>query len=445
MQFWKKLKNNVLENPIEYLFYLFVFLLPWQMRWIVRDFLVQAEVFEYGRISLYAFDILLIVILLYTLIVRLLNKGDKAGRGKKSYSFSVFVFLCFCVLVFLSTFWADDKLISLYWAMRMLAGFGLFYLIGRINFSKVRLAIVVVVAGAIQGLLAIWQFINQEVWASKWLGMAYQSGKLLGASVVEFGLERWLRAYGSVPHPNILGAFLVLSFIAVVYLITRLENKYQKLFLIFSSSFIVLGILFSYSRSAWLVFGLIFIAGFIWLLKLIREDWIRRFTKWLFLYLLILLTLFSLTTLSIVKTRLNIGAPARLEIKSNTERLESYRQAGQIIKDHAILGVGIGNYTFELQNKYPDLVLWDIQPVHNVYLLILAELGLFGFLILGLAIGYILVRLIRCKKWSFVFVFLCLSVLVFFDHFWWTTASGLYVGWLVLGLVTKSFSEIKNK
>lgn len=135
-------------------------------------------------------------------------------------------------------------------------------------------------------------------------------------------------------------------------------------------------------------------------------------------------------------------------MKSNTDRLAGYRQAGEIIKENWLIGVGLGNYTFEVQSKYPELKVWDIQPVHNIYLLILAELGLLGILIIGLLAGYILGLLVKKKKWGYMGMLLAVYGLLVFDHFWWTLASGLYVLWLVIGLAVKEKNNkeiIKNK
>ncbi|NCP17367.1 hypothetical protein COU24_03660 [Candidatus Kuenenbacteria bacterium CG10_big_fil_rev_8_21_14_0_10_39_14] len=420
----------------EYLFYLFVFLLPWQTRWIFHDSFYQGEVFEYWRMSLYSFDIILIILLLYYLIAELKNLTVKKLR-----IFNI-ALLSYCLIVLLSVIWADEKLIAWYWGVRMFLGCGLFYLIQKIDFSRLRLAIVVVIAGAIQGLLGIWQFLNQNVWQSKWLGMAGQSARDLGASVVEFGLERWLRAYGSWPHPNIYGAFLVLSFIGVIYLVTKIKDKYHQLFLVFSSSFIALGILFSYSRAAWLGFGLVFIAGIIWLCKTVKDEWLKKFIKWLWLYLFLLLVLFTLATWPIVKTRLHLGETARLETTSNMERAAGYRVAKEIIKDNFLLGVGVGNYANELKERYPDEKVWYIQPVHNIPLIIFGELGIIGFLIVILLNCYIVKLLFKKRDWSYLSLLFIVYCLLFFDHFWWTLSSGLYVLWLVMGLVFKEHKEI---
>ncbi len=107
-----KLIDNLKNNKLEYLFYLFVFLLPWQTRWIIKD-----SYFEYGRISLYGFDIILIILLVF-----LLFKTGKINNKLFFYGSLALVFFSF-----LSVFWAANKLVSVYWGVRMLLGFGLFW------------------------------------------------------------------------------------------------------------------------------------------------------------------------------------------------------------------------------------------------------------------------------------------------------------------------------
>ena len=131
-------------------------MLPWQTRWIAKDFFVQGEVFEYGRLSLYCFDIVLLALL----IIYVIQIKAKSSKFKVPM-----FFICLALVIYslLSTLWAKEQLVALYWGMRMLGGFVLFYLIQKIGFSKARLAIVVVMAGAIQGLLAAWQFLTQAL------------------------------------------------------------------------------------------------------------------------------------------------------------------------------------------------------------------------------------------------------------------------------------------
>jgi len=422
-----------------YLFYLFAFLLPWQTRWIFRDTAINGVVFEYGRMSLYLFDILLAILLIYLLY--LCYSQDKKQLGIIFISCLLLIVYCFLTL-----FWSTEKIISLYWSVRILFAIGLFYLIQKINFSRVKLAVIITISAGIQGFLAIFQFLTQSVWGSKWFGIDSQTARELGASVVEFGLERWLRAYGSLPHPNILGGLLVLSLIAVVYLTAKIEYKYHRLFLVASVSLIIPAIIFTYSRATWIGFAIVFITGFIYLrLKfssraepssVLLEK--QKFSQGLWLYGLILIIMFTVATWPIIRTRLNIGPSARLEMQSNTERISNAKQALEIFKNHWLLGSGIGNYTYELQSKYPDLKSWQIQPAHNTYLLVLAELGVVGFIIVSLLHSLIVIPIITRKKRPLLLLGLTvLFILLFFDHYFWTLPTGLYIWFLVLGLALK--------
>ena len=53
-----------LARTIEYGFYLFLFLLPWQTRLIWREARLNGFTWEYGRLSLYATQLLLLALLL---------------------------------------------------------------------------------------------------------------------------------------------------------------------------------------------------------------------------------------------------------------------------------------------------------------------------------------------------------------------------------------------
>src|SRR3989344_8224312 len=52
-----------IDRLIEYCFYLFIFLLPWQTRWIWQDAFLNGFTWEYGRFSLYGTEILVGLIL----------------------------------------------------------------------------------------------------------------------------------------------------------------------------------------------------------------------------------------------------------------------------------------------------------------------------------------------------------------------------------------------
>ena len=117
------------QDRICYLLYLFVFLIPWQIRWIIWDPQINAGTWEYGRISLYAFD----VIFIFLLILFLFNINNIKIKNFKLILLAV-IFFIFNFII------ADDKLINFYWLLRILQGILLIWILSKINFSKIKLS-----------------------------------------------------------------------------------------------------------------------------------------------------------------------------------------------------------------------------------------------------------------------------------------------------------------
>ncbi|MFH1610345.1 MAG: O-antigen ligase family protein, partial [Patescibacteria group bacterium] len=369
-----------MKKVLEYLLYLFIFLLSWQTRWIVSDPLINGNVWEYGRISIYSFDIIFVLILSIFLILNF--KSFKIKNVKYILLGVLFVVLNFVV--------ADNKLINFYWLLRIFQSISLIWMFSRVNFNKVRFIWIFVASMGLSAGLGIYQFLSQSAFASKWLGLAVHSASVLGQSVIETGGERWLRAYGTFPHPNILAGFLVISLVLSFYLYPKLKKVYQKNILIILSLISSAALFFIFSRAAWIA-GILIIFYHIFLLKN---------KKILPIVCLIIFVLLSVIYLPLVKTR--ITGTERLEVKSNTERISGYTQAFEIIKKHPLLGVGAGNHTVELQKMYPDQSAWDYVPVHNIYLLIFSEVGIIGMILILLLFYYYF----KDKKLKYLFFYI---------------------------------------
>ncbi len=427
-----------LNKICKWMLYVFVFLLPWQTRWILADPQINGQVWEYGRISLYAFDVIFIILLICFLLVKSRKLKVESFKNKK---IQIIYYILFIVFIIVNIFVAINKLLTVYWWLRILQGILLVWMLSKIKFSKVKLAASFVISVSLSALLGVTQFLSQQALSNKWLGLAYHSARDLGQSVVEFADQRWLRAYGSFSHPNILAGFCVIAFILCIWLLSQkklrsVTIKY-RLFLTLVSLVIISGLFFSFSRAAWIVFVIIIIN-----LLIKKIEW--RVVGGSLLLLIVL----SLVFLPLVKTR--FYSQERLEINSNVERIETTKDSFELIKNNLWLGVGLGNYTSELQNIKPDLAAWDYQPVHNVYLLVLSEVGIVGWLIIILLFVFCLKKYKDIKRYkkdiikenNFVFLFFCFFVFLFlfcFDHFWWTQVSGVLSVFLFLG-----FLNLKN-
>jgi hypothetical protein len=86
------------------------------------------------------------------------------------------------------------------------------------------------------------------------LGIAQHPVFQGGTSVVEAGGGRWLRAYGTLSHPNILGAFMVVSMSALGVVMAAAHSWKKQIVLCVMSVFFAAALFFSFSRAELLLF-----------------------------------------------------------------------------------------------------------------------------------------------------------------------------------------------
>jgi len=431
-----------LEKTIEYLFYLFIFLLPWQTCYIWRDTILNGYTWEYGRLCLYGTEILLwlIIILFGTWLLflkprRFFNFFIFFNKLKEPRIFIYWLIILFAIWAGLSSFWAlDFQLAYIRW-VQLVEAICLVAIILHLNFRLEKIAVVWAASAGVQSLLAIWQFFTQYAFANKWLGLAEHLSLGGGSIILQTDSGRWLRAYGSLPHPNVLGGFLVLALIFLIYLSLRAVKRGQRIFILTNLIVIVPALFFTFSRSAWVaLFGFFAIFTF-WLWRQKNMAWFKVYGKVVFIFTLITLILAGLFS-SLLLSR--VVAQTDLEAQSISLRVAFSKQALSLLKNNWLLGEGLGNYTLAIHDKFNSS--WPgyyYQPVHNIYLLVPAELGIFGFALFGLILLLIFWYLFKNQDLEKVIIFLSLLMILIislFDHYFWTLFFGSAVFWLVLGL-----------
>lgn len=457
-----------LTKIIKYGLYLLVFILPIQTRWIIKA--GQTEYLTYG---LYGTDLVLILVLLLFIVYKFSIFNPSAG-GQFSNNFQTSSkFWWFIGGLFLmsavSVFFAANKTLALYKLGWLILGVGLFWLLASANYDRLKLLYAVLAGIFLQAILAGWQFLTQSSFANKWLGLAFHGGADLGVSVIETvgadgAGERWLRSYGGLDHPNILGGVLAAGILLLVGITNKMQNaKFIKffihyfLFIIFTAA-----LFFSFSRAAWLALALGIGAMLIEAVMNKNYHAQKNILQAMLISGLVFFILFFQFS-NLVIARLSGGE--RLEVKSANERLESMKNSFLIIKNNYAAGAGIGNYTLALERLRPEQKIFYYQPAHNVFLLAWSETGVFGFiffigLIIVIASGRrersnltngesgqkIIVREIAssfpAKFWrgtprndnkEFA-VMVALLVLLGFDHWLWSLHFGVLFFWLILGL-----------
>jgi O-antigen ligase len=419
-------------------FYLFLASIPFGTRALIHQFTTGFH--EYEAVFIYLSDIFLILFLaafLYEL------RGVFWQKPK--------FLIIFLLLSAVSIFFAVSKGLAFYTLIRLIvlayAAFATAKII-RTGVIKIEGIFAVLAGSAVfQSLLGVAQFVKQRSLDLVFLGEPLLSTEGAGIAKIVVEGARVLRAYGTFPHPNILAAFLLLGLCSLYYLWLKSSNNefvankrifvnshFIRYSLISISIFItLLGLMLTFSRTAWLIAVLATLAIVI----------LSRSGK---------LAILSLAAISIISVILSPYVLSRAKVSAQEPSVNYrliYNQVGLDLIKNNLFGVGIGNQVLhsvknEIYQKFGLDQVWQWQPVHNIYLLIAAEVGIVGgaalfIFLLGLLIPNL--KFLISKQISnfqlLISTIMLLALLLFglVDHFLWTLWPGQLMLWLVIGLL----------
>jgi hypothetical protein len=303
-----------------------------------------------------------------------------------------------------------------------------------------RLVVTVIVGlAAAQGLLALAQALTQSTtWLAR-LGLPWPgpvTADMSGASVVQVADgRRWLRAYGTLSHPNILGGFLLPGLALAV---ERFVSQRGRFWLAAAGLMATAGLL-TFSRSAWLAAGVMGLTA-VWMWLPHRTGPVNwgRARRWA-LAVVAGLALVSLPVLPMVAARFNLGNLSTvLERRSVIDRLQLSRAAVSMIVDQPLTGAGAGAFVVRLHETMG--VELPLEPAHNLPLLLAAEMGAPGLAALTVLAGAVGWRLWQRRRSAAPLEIALGSALVgmatigVFDHYWWTMPPARLMLVTVLGL-----------
>jgi O-antigen ligase len=424
-------KQSMLRNTLG----LLLLLLPWHTCLITREVLVGGAKHEYATLGFYATEILLwfaVFLFIGNLLLVIRDRGISKFRLTKDRLLLLSILL-FVLWSYISITWAIDQDVAIQSALRMLEAALVFVLIlvgpleRRDSMKFLALGMV------IPSIFGIMQFAAQTSFASTLLGLSQHLPEVAGVSVVASeSLGRVLRAYGSFTHPNVFGGFAALTLIFTLLL--SLTEKQDKKF--FYHSLVVLltaAVALSFSRSAWLLAALGIVAAFM------HKSSIDRMKK-LFGKIILTVLILAIPFSSLFSARL-FGSGIHEE-RSITERQTGVVEALSYFYEKPLVGYGVGNYTFVTKQMNPELAGWALQPVHNVFLLLLVELGVVGLLLLTL-IGLAAARFANWKELLFWSVIL-LPILVF-DHYIYSSYVGLMLFAIFVGIIMRPRTQVVHK
>jgi O-antigen ligase len=161
-----------------------------------------------------------------------------------------------------------------------------------------------------------------------------------------------LRAYATFPHPNVLGGFLAITLPLVV---VQVKDK-KKLLYIPTLVLGLIALVVTFSRSAWTVA----ILSSVYLV-------FRRKKR-----------MFFPIAVSAIIVLLFIGKTFGFQDESIVVREQLNAAAVAMFRASPLFGTGLGNFLVRLPDYLVSRTVYFLQPVHNIYLLLLSETGIIG-------------------------------------------------------------------
>ena len=355
----------------------------------------------------------------------------------------------------------------------------------------------VIAIGVIQSIIGIIQFTIQQSIGLFWLKESIISPIIPGVAKVILNGHTYIRAYGLFPHPNILGGFLALSIITtLLYLklfhveqfnknissknncstpacpvgrwnnwIKWVRNVPRGTFLMrFTILIQCTALILTFSKSA--IFGLSL--GLFYVFHQTHNNNVPRgtlFTKFKtfismfhvehFARKLALIASIFILLFILIKPEIN-----SLFIKSLQERELYLNVSYATFISHPLVGIGTAQFVPNMTIIY-TLPSWQYQPVHNVFLLILNEFGIFfmfGFIYFiykmfharphryakrfGQVEHFNTKEDINVPRGTFIrlkthtrAILLSFIFIMLFDHYFWDIQQGQILLWLLLGLL----------
>ena len=360
---------------------------------------------DYLSPTLYLVDI---VWLVWVMVKTITNYKLIITNWKKSFSFENLILI---LVVILNVLVANNRWVAIYKWIRV-GQWWITYKIVKNQKLKVKSLFKLIIPCWIIGetLLGLAQIISGQNLGGifYWLGERRFNFNTVGIAQMSVAGEGILRAYGTFSHPNSLAGFIL-----VVWLWwSRYKNKNILYWMVWWMGLV--GIIISGSRVVWVLTGIILIKDINW-------------KKILLAGLVVLGMLWVLSWNYRMSDFVGGGDDNSLD-----KRLNLNLSALGMIRENTMLGVGAGNFLVRLPQYQWNRQFYWLQPVHNIVLLIVAEIGVLGVMVWG----YKLLMTIKIKEVKKEWLILGIIILTgMVDHYWLTLPQNSWLLVMVLGTI----------
>jgi O-antigen ligase len=399
-------------------FKILVLLLPTQLAkhfWFDWSYIYGIRV-DYFSPTIYLTDILILFILFFWLFESK-PKIPQLTRPK------IAVFFFTLLLVFLNIYFSPKFYLTLYKWLKTFE-FSLLALYVYKNKQKITHSITLPLLISISFVLLISLL---QILSGKTIGgPAFLLGERTfslstpGISKLYLFHRVFLRPYATFPHPNAMAGFVLLA-----ALLINLFEKKKSLKIVFNFISFLL-ILISFSQNSWLGLSVLSL-----LFYFKNNNSFKKIIMPLFLLFIIFSLAMPLFSLRLIENNfLTENVKGRLFLSLASEK---------ILIGSPLFGVGLGNFISSLPEIFRSTRVfqgfWSIQPVHNIFLLLLSETGFTGFLSIICLFAILLKRSLSKTNLKLFFVLFVISITGLFDHYWLTLQQNQLLLAIALGLV----------
>lgn len=400
------------KNLEKILFQLFIFLLPVQLGrhfWPEWAFVYGIRV-DYFSPTIYLTDVVLAFLLVVYLLKRIQTRNP---INKKTLQFVAGLVALALVNITLSNNWQVSfiKWVKIFELSALTAYVGLnkSFKIKKAIKTPLLLGVLTV------SLVGLVQFSLQRTIGGWFYFLGERSFNVLtpGTALVKLFDREYMRAYSTFSHPNSFAGYLSASLLLLWNL--GIKKKSSLLVVIFLGG---AALTLSFSRGAFLS---LFLISLIILVAKKRLLNFKTMTKSLLIAAVSLSILFPILT---KRVQIESSLPESISM-----RISLSNAAGKLIAKSPLIGNGLNNY---IVNLPPEIIGsgfdWTLQPVHNIFLLAFAEVGLIGLLLLT----FLFWKALERKEFILPLVFVLISGM--FDHYWLTLQQNMLFLSLLFGL-----------
>lgn len=365
---------------------------------------------DYLSPTIYLTDIFIILFTVTTLFTKDKNHSKESVENQISPLQKTLI-LFFLLFSIFSIFWSKNQLATIYLVGKLIEYF--LFGIAIIKYTKnnkIKFT-PLVYAAAIESLIVIAQFILQKSLGFWILGERDISINTPAVAKIIINGSEYLRPYGTFPHPNILSGYLLISLLFAF----SLQKNQPKIKYLIPPIFIALILTFSRISLALLLINILI---FLFTLKPKKQ-------------LLLALIMLFITSLVLIQ---RTGQLVLQDSVSLQRRIELTNSATNLILQNPLLGTGFGVSILSVaQNSRLTGPVRFIEPIHNIPLLILAEIGVVGAFSFFLFYLLILKQTIRQKS-IFAVILGDIILIGLFDHYFFTLQQGQLMLTLILSL-----------